>query len=475
MVFNSLEFLVFFPLVLALHWSLPAAWRRGVLLVAGGYFYWCWSPCHTALLAALTVSVFFLARGLAHPRAGARARMACLAAVLALNLGLLVTFKYFNFVAQQLAAACNVLSVDFTAPALKLLMPLGISFYTFQLIGYALDVRWGRVAPETDIVAFALFVSFFPKLVAGPIERGSDLLPQFREEKVFTYADAKDGALQMLWGFVKKVAIADVLALYVHQVYNSPQDYLGLPTILAMVFFVVQLYCDVSGYADIAIGGARMLGYRLSPNFKLPFFAASTTELWRRWHITLSFWFRDYVYTPLALALRNMGRAGLVLSVLGSFLLIGIWHGAAWSFVVFGLCQGLVICVETLTARRRKKLVAAWPPAVVRAAGALFTFACFTVTCVFFRAASLPHACTMLRNAVDFSTFDLRSVLTTYDRLGLVLFLFVVERISVVFDWKMLFHASPWWLRWPVYIATAFALLMLGSGNEITEFIYFEF
>ena len=475
MVFNSLEFLAFFPVVLVLHWSLPAAWRRGLLLVAGGCFYWCWSPYHTALLAALTVSVFFLARGLAHPRAGARTRLACLAAVLALNLGVLVTFKYFNFIAQQLALACNVMALDFTAPALRLLMPLGISFYTFQLIGYALDVHWGRVAPETDIVAFALFVSFFPKLVAGPIERGAQLLPQFHEEKVFAYADAKDGALQMLWGYVKKVAIADVLALYVHQVYNAPRDYLGLPTMLAMVFFAVQLYCDVSGYADIAIGGARMLGYRLSPNFNLPFFAPSTTELWRRWHITLSFWFRDYVYTPLALALRNLGRAGIVLSVLGSFLLIGIWHGAAWSFVVFGLCQGLIICAETLTARRRKKLLAACPPAVVRTAGALFTFACFAVTCVFFRADSLPRACTMLRNAVDFSTFDAGHLGIVGDRLALVLALLVVERVSVGVDWKRLFYASPCWLRWPVYIATAFAVLMLGSGNEITEFIYFEF
>lgn len=344
MLFNSWQFAVFLPVVFALYWLIPHRGRWVLLLAASYYFYMSWNAKYVVLIL-FTTAISYFAALLLEKCSKPVWRKAVLATVLLSCLGVLGIFKYFNFFSLSLTALLESLSIHLHPATLNLLLPVGISFYTFQTLSYVIDVYRGKVRAERHFGIYATFISFFPQLVAGPIERTSNLLPQIKEEHHFNYCQAVQGLRVMIWGFFKKMVIADNLAVYVDQVYDQVKNYHGLVLAVASVFFAIQIYCDFSGYSDIARGTAKLMGIELMENFKSPYFSISVRDFWSRWHISLSTWFRDYVYIPLGGSRVKKPRHWVNLLV--TFLVSGLWHGANWTFVVWGGIHGVAQSAES--------------------------------------------------------------------------------------------------------------------------------
>jgi len=479
MLFNSIKFMVFFPCVFLLYYALPFRFRKYMLLAASYYFYMCWKPEFILLILFSTVAAYLCALG---GERWPRWKKGLVAVSLALNLGVLFFFKYFNFFSESFTALCRSVSIPFSAPVLAIVLPVGISFYTFQTLSYTLDVYRGDMEPERDLVTFALFVSFFPQLVAGPIEKASALLPQLKTEHSFTYENAAGGLKLMGWGFFKKMVLADQLALLlVDPVYNDLGSYEGGALVLATCAFAVQIYCDFGGYSDIARGCARMMGVELMVNFRAPYFAASVTEFWRRWHISLTSWFREYVYIPLGG--NRKGAAKKCLFVLITFTLSGLWHGAAWTFVLWGLFHALVMDLEFLWHRRRPRKDRGPAVHVLRC---VVTFGVVSLLWIFFRANTMGDALYVLRHMTWGIGDPVRYVVRALTDMSpgmilagclalslLLLFLYDLadERggaIALVSGW-------PVWVRWPVYVAFVVLLVLLVPKEASVPFIYFQF
>ena len=380
MSFQTLEFLLFFPAVFLLHWSLPHRFRWPLLLLASWLFYFWWAPWAGLLLVGTTLVSWLCALGV-HGQRG-RVRRFCLLTALAVPLGCLALFKYAGFFASIAGAQLS----------LRLILPVGISFYTFQTLSYVLDVYRGKTEPERHFGYYALFVSFFPQLVAGPIERPEHLLPQLRRERRFSVRDLSYGGWLLLTGYFKKLVVADLLAPLVDRVYAGPGAALGPQIAAATVLFGIQIYCDFSGYTDIARGAAKLLGIDLMENFHAPYSARTIRDFWRRWHISLTSWFTDYVYIPLGGSRR--GTARRCLNIMAIFLLSGLWHGADWTFVLWGGVHGLYqiggILYERCCPARLPD--GRWTAALQR----LRTFALVTFAWVFFRAETVADALTLL-------------------------------------------------------------------------------
>ncbi len=358
MIFNSIEFAVFFPIVFIVYWFVLNRNLKfqNIFLVAASYFFYGWWDWRFLSLIIFSSLVdFFIGIKLGETTDQKKRKILMLVSVFT-NLGFLGVFKYYNFFIENFTQAFSFLGTSFEAARLDIILPVGISFYTFQTLSYSLDIYKKKFEPTKDIVAFFAYVSFFPQLVAGPIERASHLLPQFFKQRQFVFKDANEGVRQILLGFFKKVAIADNFAVYVDQIFSNPEAYSADTLILGAVLFAIQLYGDFSGYSDIAIGTARLLGFDLMQNFATPHFSLNITEFWRRWHISLSTWFRDYMFQPLMIRYRNLGASSTYYVTLFSFTLIGIWHGANWTFIIFGFLQGFVMCIEFATRKRRKKI-----------------------------------------------------------------------------------------------------------------------
>ncbi len=381
MNFNAPEFLIFFPIVFALHWLLPHRARWLLLLAASWLFYFWWNFGAGFLLVGTTLVSWLCARGISRTGSAAGKR-ALLILALAVSLGCLGVFKYAGFFA-------SIAGLDLL---MNILLPVGISFYTFQTLSYVIDVYRGSVPAENHFGYYALFVSFFPQLVAGPIERPENLLPQLRRERTFSRSNLSAGGWLLLEGYFKKVVIADSLAPFVDRVYGAPEAALGPEIILATVLFGVQIYCDFSGYSAIARGAAKLLGVDLMENFRRPYAAPTVREFWRRWHISLTSWFTDYVYIPLGGSRRGLPRQ--MLNILIVFLLSGLWHGAGWTFVLWGLIHGLYLAAGAVRERFRKgpaptgRGMTAWSH--------IRTFALVTFPWLFFRAESLGDAALLL-------------------------------------------------------------------------------
>ena len=482
MLFNSLPFLMFFPCVFVLYYALPFRFRKYMLLAASYYFYMCWKPEFIVLILFSTLVDYCCGLGMVR---WPQRKKWLLAVSLTMNLGLLFFFKYLNFFGETLTALCRAVSIPFSAPALNIILPVGISFYTFQTLSYTLDIYKGKLEPERDFATFALFVSFFPQLVAGPIEKASNLLPQLKEEHKFTYENATYGAKLMVWGFFKKMVLADQLAvLIVDPVYLNLEKYQGGALVLATCAFALQIYCDFGGYSDIARGCARMMGVELMANFKRPYFADSATEFWKRWHISLTSWFREYVYIPLGGNRR--GAAKKCLFVLITFTLSGLWHGADWSFVVWGLLHALVMNGEFLWSRIR-------PPrkqgTVVRVLKCLTTFLVVSALWVFFRADSMGEAVYIFRHVLwgigspaSYCKTALSGLnpgmIETAMLLGALLLLFLYDladerggAIAMVSRW-------PLAVRWACYLGLVMIVLVFGvygPGYDVRAFAYFDF
>ena len=485
MLFNSLPFLIFFPCVFVLYYALPFRLRKYMLLIASYYFYMCWKPEFIVLILLSTLVDYFC--GLGMVRYPGRKRW-LLATSLVMNLGLLFFFKYLNFFGETLTALCRAVSIPFSAPALNIILPVGISFYTFQTLSYTIDVYKGRLKPERDFVTFALFVSFFPQLVAGPIEKASNLLPQLKVEHPFDYKNVTWGAKLMVWGFFKKMVVADQLAvLIVDPVYLHLGDYEGGILIVATCAFAFQIYCDFGGYSDIARGCARMMGIRLMENFRRPYFAVSVTDFWRRWHISLTSWFREYIYIPLGGNRR--GAAKKCLFVWITFTLSGLWHGAEWSFVLWGVLYALLMDLEFLlgVGKPRKRHPA------VHMLQCLITFLIVCFLWVFFRATNIGEALYVVRHSLWGIGSPVLYCRTAVDQLftalglgmaeivmllGTLLLLFLFDLADERRDTIAMVSSWPAAVRWACYLGLVLIVLVFGVYGpryDVRAFAYFDF
>jgi alginate O-acetyltransferase complex protein AlgI len=468
MLFNSPHFvLLFFPLVTILYFLLPHRWRWSFLLVASCYFYMCFLPYYILILLFTIVVDYFAGLLIAGSR-GRRRKMWLVCSIVA-NVGVLAVFKYWNFATGNLNVLAHAIGWNYGLPALSLVLPIGLSFHTFQSMSYTIEVYRGNFEAERNFGIFALYVLFFPQLVAGPIERPQNLLPQFHARHYFDYERAVNGLQLMLWGFFQKMVIADRLAPVVDQVYSKPEQHSGFALILATVLFAFQILCDFSGYSDIAIGLARIMGFKLMLNFRQPYLAQSVTEFWKRWHISLSTWFRDYLYIPLGG--NRAGRLHRCLNVLIVFMVSGLWHGANWTFVIWGGLNGIfVVCEDLLNLQRRS------PSVLLAGVRRLVTFALICITWVFFRAQSAGQAFSIIGKMVRDPAITLAGVgrwpLAVSGILigGLMLVSLGRERIAL----GQFITVQPVWLRWLTYVAAGIAVLLLATFSS-REFIYFQF
>lgn len=477
MTFTSPEFVIFFAAFVPLYFATSYRFRWAILLVASYFFYAYGSGIYVGLIMLTTLIDYAAARAMG-ATTDTRRRRLYLAASLSANLGTLFLFKYFNFFNQSFAGLAASLGWTYPIGAVSLLLPVGISFYTFQSIAYTIDVYRGAVKPEKHLGVFAAFVAFFPQLVAGPIERAQHMLPQFRRRVDFDSERIVVGLRLILWGAFKKIVIADRLAIYVNTVYNAPGDYSGIPLIVATVFFAFQIYGDFSAYSDIAVGAAKVLGFDLMENFRQPYFARSIREFWARWHISLSTWFRDYLYIPLGGSRVAFGRHLLNLMIV--FLVSGLWHGASWTFVIWGALHGLYMVVETLLRGRRMSYYL-YPPAFVRLA---ITFALVCFAWIFFRANTLGEALYVVGHLFAFSRQSLTEpfaagLLGAHVEFvlscGLIALLLVVDGIIARHGFERLWRVSPA-LRWAVYYGASAAVIFSGLyGVGAQQFIYFRF
>ena len=478
MLFNSWQFALFFPLVILGYFALPHRWRWAWLLAASCVFYMAFVPAYVLILFAVIGIDYAAGRLIARSEGATRRRWLLLS--VAANLAMLGFFKYFNFFADNARALADLIGWNLPLPVLQILLPIGLSFHVFQSLSYTIEVYRGHQAPERHLGIYALYVMFWPQLVAGPIERPQNLLPQFHAEQRFDPERVARGLRRMLWGLFKKVVIADRLALVVNLVFANPSDYTGFQLAAATLFFAFQIYCDFSGYCDIALGAAEVMGFKLMENFDRPYSARSVTEFWRRWHISLSTWFRDYVYIPLGGSWAIEPRVAFNLLVV--FLVSCLWHGANWTFIVWGALHGGVMVVERLA----RRLLPPGPPRWPRLAGALQLMATFSVVClawIFFRAVSLQDGWYIASHLLDgivgqtstqaafvgtFRALDLRNVLLGLAGIGLLLL------AEGALPPRGLPPARPLWLSWPLCYGLMLALVVYGVYDD-RAFIYFQF
>lgn len=496
MSFISFEFFVFSIVIFSLYFILRQPLRWILLLVGSYLFYIVGNGNYIFILIFSTITDYWIARQLVKTDHISRRKL-LLSISLFLNLSVLFFFKYYNFFIGEVSTWANTLNIDFAPSTLSVILPIGISFYTFQALSYTIDVYRGDIQPEDNLGIISTFIVFFPQLVAGPIERASNLLPQISQEFSFDEDRIVSGLRLALWGFFKKVVIADRLSIYVNNVYGNPSDFSGQMLLVATLFFAFQIYCDFSGYSDIAIGVARILGIRLITNFRQPYFSQSIREFWRRWHISLSQWFRDYVYIPLG-GNRVLFRRNL-LNLLIVFVLSGLWHGASWTFVIWGAIHGGIIVLETLLSRNKpsseqqKSMIKSILKTTI-------TFMIVMIAWVFFRADTLDDAVYILThfhhidwgtlnaigsgfnkddgvvdilrhfNPLNYSFARLQFILAS----GLIALLLAVDYIEMHYGMTAIFNRLPTLIRWGTYNLVILAIVFLGAwGNQ--QFIYFQF
>jgi alginate O-acetyltransferase complex protein AlgI len=467
MYFHSLTFAVFLFLTYSAYWRLRRKGQNLLLLVASYVFYGFWDYRFLGLIALSTVADYAVA--LQMPAAKTpTARKRWLALSLSMNLGLLFVFKYFDFFSRSFASLIEALGFRADPFTLAVILPVGISFYTFQTLSYTIDCYRGRIAPSRDPIAFAAFVTFFPQLVAGPIERATHLLPQFLGDRHFSPGRAADGCRQILYGLLIKTVVADNLATVVDTVYGRSAAPSALDWVLGTYAFAFQIYCDFAGYSSVAIGTARLFGFDLTQNFRTPYFSASLREFWSRWHISLSTWFRDYVYIPLGG--NQLGAARHRINLMITFLVSGLWHGAMFTFVAWGFFHGLLLVVESFF---RRAAPAAGGSRILRT---LFTFNLVCVGWVFFRSADVTQALQALGTILTGSDWGLRvlGARTVLFHGALVVALVGIELAQREHPHGFWMERLPKPARWAIYYSAAIAMASVGRIEEV-PFIYFQF
>ena len=467
MLFNSLHFLFFFPVVCTIYFILPSLKARNLFLLgASYYFYMNWEPVYALLLLSSTTITYLAALGIGYCTKQ-RGKRLCLVGSLVLNLSILFLFKYYNFAAQSIGDLLAQWGVLVQMPEFKLLLPVGISFYIFQALGYSIDVYRGNTPIEKNFFTYALFVSFFPQLVAGPIERSTNLLPQFKQGHSFSYENVMAGVRLMLWGYFLKLVLADRCALYVDPVFNNVPYHNGGSFLLASLFFPFQIYGDFAGYSLTAIGAAKVMGFNLMENFRRPYFATTVTDFWRRWHISLSTWFRDYVYIPLGGNRR--GTARCYSNIMITFIVSGIWHGANWTFIIWGTIHGVLQCIEKLLGWNK----AQWKrPEKIIHWGLTFCIVC--LAWIFFRANTVSDAFLIIKGIFTNLAIPYMRVA---DFLAIALALTVVFTKETIDEYglKIRISDSPVWIVRHMYIVAMIAFIILFGVLNGDQFIYFQF
>lgn len=474
MLFNSIEFLLFLPIVFILYWFVfKKIQQQNILLLIASYvFYGWWDWRFLSLILFSTLIDYTLGIQMQKVKA-AKKRKHLLWASLLVNLGMLGFFKYYNFFIDSWIEAWSGLGVTMHASSLHIILPVGISFYTFQTLSYTIDIYREKLQPTKDFIAFASFVSFFPQLVAGPIERATNLLPQFSIKRVFKYEYAVSGMKLILWGLVKKVVIADSCAILVNKIFADYQNESGLVLIMGAIYFAFQIYCDFSGYSDIAIGTSRLFGFKLMKNFNYPYFSRDIAEFWRRWHISLSTWFRDYLYIPLG---GSRGSLKIkIRNVFVIFLVSGFWHGANWTFIIWGGLNALFFLPLLLRKKNRNNLgeVAAhsFLPSFKELFQILSTFTITTFAWIFFRASSLKEALNYIAGIFDFSNF-FPDFLRHKKVLPLLILFIILEWFSRKQEYAIVLDKK---YRVVFYLVFTFLILYYASVEEKSSFIYFQF
>lgn len=498
MLFNSTQFLIFFPIVVILYFVIPKKIRYVWLLAASYYFYMCWNAKYALLILASTIITY--ASGLLlewcktrdwTEKKKIKRKKLCVAVSFILNIGILTYFKYTNFLLETLTSLFERIGIELVMPVYDIMLPVGISFYTFQALSYTVDVYRGDIYAEKNFLRYALFVSFFPQLVAGPIERSKNLLKQLAIPTKLEFDSVREGVLFMLWGYFLKVVVADRIAIYVDTVYGRYTSYPGMYLLIAAVLFSMQIYCDFYGYSVIAMGAARILGYRLMDNFNAPFLATNVAELWTRWHISLSSWFKDYLYIPLGG--NRKGKIRKYFNKLLVFLISGLWHGADWTFVVWGGLNGLYQIIGELLLPIRNFTVRMLHINRERFSHrlyqTLFTFGLFTFSFIFFRADSIEaageiiHSIVTVYNPMIFVNGNLYQCGLDEKNFALMLISIAVIIISDICKCKGIKireKIAKQGMLFQCVLVAVFVLLILlfgiwGSGYNESNFIYFQF
>ncbi len=478
MLFNSINFFVFFIVVTGLYFTIPHKFRWGLLLLASCYFYMSFIPIYILILA-LTIGVDYIAALQIEKTSGKKRKLYLVISIIS-TCAILFVFKYFNFFNSNFESLAHVLHWNYPIGALKLILPLGLSFHTFQSLSYVIEVYRGNQKAERNFGIYSLYVMFYPQLVAGPIERPQNMLHQFYEKHDFDYERVKSGLFLMLWGLFKKMVLADRLALYVNEVFNNPGKYHGMSVIVAIIFFAFQIYFDFSGYSDIAIGCARVMGFRLMTNFSFPFSSKSISEFWRRWHISLSSWLNDYLYTPITISKRGWGKYAIIYAVLVTYFMSGVWHGAGWTFIIFGTLHGIAVTYEILTRKLRKKISKVVPKRFYDIFSILTTFAFACFAWVFFRARTVQEAFGIIKAIFKLNSFSsiFGVLLSPFEILLFILLsaiVFYTEYKGTKYgsiDRAVLSH--PKLFRWLTYMSLIVGIAILGNFDKI-DFIYFQF
>lgn len=480
MLFNSLNFLLFFPVVCILYWCLPNKFRNGFLLIASYYFYMCWEPVYALLIAFSTITTWLCGRYIGHNNNCTKkqnniceTKRIVLILCLVINFSILFIYKYLNFVTESIFVGLNYLGVGMEVPHFSLLLPVGISFFTFQAVGYSLDVYRGTISHEKNFWTYALFVSFFPQLVAGPIERAKNLLPQFHSIHKLDNSAFIEGLKLMVWGYFMKLGIAENVASYVDAVYNNIEYHNGTSIVLATFFFTFQIFCDFGGYSLIAIGTAKCLGFNLMQNFNHPYLASSVKDFWRRWHISLSTWFMDYLYIPLggSRCSEIKHQRNLFLTMVIS----GIWHGANWTFVIWGMYHGILQCIGSLKKRITMSSIGN-KSKIGHIVECIITFILVMIGWVFFRANTVQDAWIALTRM----TTDHGMLFNGEGKPSIVLPLILIvllmfKEIKDEKGWNVHFmHNQRFWIS-AISTGLMIVLLLLCASFNGGQFIYFQF
>jgi len=487
MLFNSFQFLLFFPTATLLYFLLPYRFRWQLLLLASCLFYMAFIPWYIVILIVTILIDYFAGLWLDKPDLSPARRKMVLAISIVSTCLVLFVFKYYNFFNTNFAAIAQLLHWNYSLGALKIILPIGLSFHTFQSLSYVVEVYRGNQKAERHFGIYALYVMFYPQLVAGPIERPQNLLHQFYAKHTFEYQRVTDGLKLMVWGLFKKVVIADRLSIAVNQVYGSPRDYTGWPLIVATIFFAFQIYCDFSGYSDIAIGAAQVMGYRLMDNFNRPYFSKSIAEFWKRWHISLSTWFRDYLYIPLGGSRTKTWRWQFNLFI--TFLVSGFWHGANWTYVIWGGINGFYLICSLWTKNFRQSFCNAIGldrfPTFHKYLRIGITFSLVCIAWIFFRANSIEDAWYILTHLVQglqrgihgSGSHGVGLKLYRYELAVGIIAVCLMEFIHTIQRHRRIRHMlvdRPWWFRWSLYYAICFSIIYFGVFEQV-QFIYFQF
>lgn len=479
MVFTSFSFAVFLPIVFLLYWFVfnkNFKTQNLLLLIASVVFYAMADWKFIFLLATSGMVNFYLAKKIVQKEDESKSRKFLFYLGMAFNIGILLYFKYFNFFIESFITLFNYIdSVDIGFTAFHILLPLGISFFTFQMIGYLIDVNNEEIEPTNDFLSFCTYLAYFPKILSGPIERIQDFLPQIEKKRDFNYVMAVDGLRQILWGLFKKIVIANNFTALTDTIFNDYQNMSGSTLLMGSIFYVISLYADFSGFSDMACGVSKLFNIKITNNFAFPFFSTNISDFWKRWHISLTSWLMDYVYTPLSFVTRRYKKFGLIISIILTFLLVGLWHGANFTFVIFGLLHGLYF-IPIILKGGLKKQKTLKPNKLIPSFGDLLkmcgVFLLVSVTAIFFRSTDISQAFSYISNMWSTSLFTIPEVFPKMFLFILALFI-LAEWFQRDKEYTLQFVNIPKVIRYAIYYALIFIIFWKGGSHQ--EFIYFQF